>query len=102
MEEVKFLDLKPGKRYKGSGMVTADGDFQFRKYKERPAELDDETDERLLASDENCQIWKYQKKVTIKLDIPLKNLNPVKVFTLISKNIKFINRILFQSKTTAK
>lgn len=99
MEELTFTDLKPGKRYKGSGMVTADGDFQFRKYKERSAETEDETDERLIAQDEYCQVWQYQKKFTIKLDIPTKKLTPMVVFSLINKQVKFLNKILFNRKS---
>lgn len=97
MEELQFKDLKPGKRYKGSGMVTADGDFQFRKYKERSVELDNEEDERLLADDGVCQVWSYQKKYTIKIDIKKKELSAPKLFTLMANQIKFINNLLFKS-----
>ena len=98
-EQGSFIDLIPGKRYKGSGMVMPSGDFHFRKYYVRSKE-EKETfpDERLVSEDENCQIWKYKDKITLKINIPLQGFSEVKVFAMLAKHVKFINNYLFTLK----
>lgn len=100
MNSEDFKDLKPGKRYRGSGMVDGNGDFQFRRYNQGFGNPNGQPDERIISEDENCQIWKYKDKIQIKLNIPLKEVTATKVFILITKQMNFINKYLFSKTTT--
>lgn len=92
-----FSELKPGKRYRGSGMVTASGDFQFRRYKSRSNQEDEGTaDDRVISEDELCQVIKYKAKIQIRIDVPLKDINPNKLFVLIAKHTNFISKTIFK------
>lgn len=100
MADVTIENLVPGKRYKGSGMINAAGDFSFRRYKESSKKAGDEEnpDPRLLDESDFCQIWNFKEKVQIKIDIPLKKLNAPTLFTIISNQMTFLNKVLFTKK----
>ena len=104
-ETPEGFEYKIGKRYAGSAFLGPTGIFTYRPYGHRERERDEKGEEipsRFVSEDECCTVQEFKEKYKITIDIEKRNLTEVRLFSMITSQINFLNKILFKCKTSPR